>query len=64
MFPSSAVGWLLGIVVFAIVAVFMVAFALKMVYFEVTRRRHLPGGFEVKLTGDMPVAEERDNDHG
>jgi hypothetical protein len=55
---------MLGIVVFAIVAVFMVAFAFKMVYFEVTRQRHLPSGFEVKLTGKLSVSEERDNDHG
>ncbi|MGE5610998.1 MAG: hypothetical protein ACM359_17240 [Bacillota bacterium] len=62
-FPSD-VGWMLGAVVFAIVAVFMVAFAFKVIYLEMTRRRQLPGGFEVKIMGNLPVSEERDNDHG
>ena len=57
--------WLLAAIVFAVVAVFFVAFACVQALLEHRRRREAPGGFEVKLnTGEEPVIEKKENDHG
>lgn len=49
----------------AILALFFIAFALKLAFLEYRSRLKRPGGFEVKLTtGPMPVLRQKDNDHG
>jgi len=49
---------------FGIVALFGIAFALKMVYLEAVGRHQSPGGFEVNLTDQNSVTAKKENDHG
>jgi hypothetical protein len=56
--------WPVGCVVFGVIAIFFVAFALKVAVLEWWSRQEQPGGFEVKLAGAKPDLKEKEIDHG